>query len=136
MAKVQVLVWLEPETNTKLRGLIQSKYQKYERGLLSNEIEQAVLNWVALHTSAQTSLEVTTPNPTFRVRVVFQQVKNYLTKTFYDELQSGQQINVEHVRTAIAECRGSDKRTVEKWLRSFVKMKLLKPVAGAVWEIM
>ena len=37
---------------------------------------------------------------------------------------------------AISAVRGSDPRTVQKWLRTFHKMDLIKPVTSASWEIM
>jgi len=135
MDKVQVKVYLPKDLALNIRKLIQQKYQKYERGLLSYEFEMALRNWLALHTKAQTILEANKPNPTPKVYRVFAEVKDYLLRKYYEELRSGQQIPYKHLEEAIMNTRGSDKRTIRKWLQTFHKMGLIKPVTSASWEI-
>jgi hypothetical protein len=54
MAKKRPLhIWLSPEIDDKLRELIFKKYSKYEKGLLSHEVEEALKNWLLLHTQTQ-----------------------------------------------------------------------------------
>ena len=103
--------------------------------MLSYEVENAILNWLALHTEAQTPLNRTIPNPEPRIAVVFYQVKNYLLNHFYESLPLGYQVQKKHLDEAIMAVRGSDKRTLQKWLRIFVKFHLIKHIVGNLWEI-
>lgn len=132
--KVQILLWINKSIDVKFRNLIQQKYPKYEKGLLSYEAEMALRSWIALHTNAQRSL--ISPNPVPKVAIAFAQVKEFLKTKYYTELSTGQQINLLHIKEAIMSVRGSDPRTVTKWLKVFHKFDLIKPVAGNIWEIM
>ena len=135
-AKVQFLVWLPRKVDTKFREMIQQKYQKYEKGLLSYEAEMAIRHWLSLHTNAQTDLDTAPkPNPTPKVQLVFAQIKEYLLSNHYFQLVPGQQVPRFHLVKAIENVRGSDKRTVAKWFRSFHRNGLIKPVTSATWEI-
>lgn len=127
---------IDATVQEKFRKLIQDKYKKYEKGLLSYEVEQALRHWLSLHTNAQDGLEVKKPNPTPGVMVVFNSVRNYLLSNYYFELLNGQQISRSHLEKAIIATRGSDSRTIEKWLTTFHKMGLVKPVTSATWEVM
>ncbi len=132
--KVQILLWISRSTDEKFRYLIQQKYTNYEKGLLSYEAELALRSWLALHTKAQTPL--IKPNPIPKVQIAFAQIKDYLTSNHYSELSPGQQINMRHIKEAIMSVRGSDPRTVTKWIKVFSKFHLIKPIAGNIWEIM
>jgi len=134
--RVKVGIFLDASVVENLRSLIQEKYNKYEKGLLSYEVELALRNWLALHTQAQTTLEIKKPNPTPQVMVIFAQIKENLLHRWYYELKSGQQIPTSQLEEAIMAVRGSDKRTVRKWLRIFNRMGLIKPITSATWEIM
>ena len=132
--KVQILLWINKNVDTKFRYLIQQKYTNYEKGLLSYEAEMALRNWIAMHTNAQKPL--ISPNPIPKVQIAFAQVKEYLTSNHYVELSPGQQINMKHIKEAIMSVRGSDPRTINKWIKVFSKFHLIKPVVGNIWEIM
>lgn len=134
--RVKVGLFIDKGLIEQFRALIQKKYNTYEKGLLSYEAEMALRNWLSLHTNAQTSLDIKKPNPTPKVVIIFSQVKNYLLSNFYFELKSGQQININHLKKAIMELRGSDTRTVNKWIHIFHKMGLIKPITSATWEIL
>lgn len=134
--KVQLKVYIPLNLSLNLRVLIQNKYSKYEKGLLSYEVEQAIRSWIALHTQAQLPLDAKPPNPIPKVASVFMQVKEYLLHKYFDELKVGQQIPRRFLDEAIEAIRGSDKRTIEKWLRSFEKFHLAKPISSAAWEIL
>jgi len=113
------------------------KYEQYEKGLLSYEVEQALRYWLALHTKAQKSLgRPKKPNPTPRVIIAFAEVRDYLLHKYYDELTPGQQIPRVFLEEAIMATRGSDPRTIRKWLRTFERMGLVKCVTPASWKVM
>ena len=134
--KVQFLVWLPRQVDSKFREMINQKYQKYERGLLSYEAEMAIRHWLSIHTNAQTDLDIAPkPNPTPKVQLVFSQIKEYLLSNHYFQLVPGQQVPRLHLVKAIENIRGSDKRTVTKWLKSFHRNGLIKPITSATWEI-
>jgi hypothetical protein len=145
MKKRPLHIWLSPEIDNKLRELIAKKYSRYEKGLLSHEIEEALKNWVLLHTQAQ-NLKLGVPNdikpplnniinPSLKVHRVWEQVRDYLLKNYYAELKPSQQILDVHLRQAIKAVRGSDPRTVKKWMKLLEEFKLIKHIVGAIWEI-
>jgi len=134
--KIKIGIWIDSILAEKLRSLREQKYENYERGILSYEIEMALRHWISLHTNAQKTLEAKKPNPTPKASLVFAQVKEYLLSHWYYELRPGQQIPKSHLEKAIMAIRGSDPRTIRKWLRIFHKMGLVKPVTSATWEIM
>jgi len=134
--KIKMGIWIDSVLAEKLRSLINEKYENYEKGLLSYEIEMALRHWISLHTNAQKSLDgPKKPNPTPKARLVFAQVKEYLLGHWYYELKPGQRVAKAHLEKAIMAIRGSDPRTIRKWLRIFHKMGLVKPVSSAAWEI-
>jgi hypothetical protein len=135
--RVKIGLFIDTEIASKFRSLIQEKYKTYEKGLLSYEAEMALRHWLSLHAGTQTSVNMNVPNPTPKVALVFAQVKNLLmTKFGYFEIKTGQQIPKIHLENAIADVRGSDERTVVKWLKLFGKMKLVKPITAGMWEIL
>ena len=136
--KVKIGFFIDKNVVQKFRELVAMKYKSVEKGLLSWEAEQALVHWIALHTNAQTSKKLSsclTPNPTPRVAVVFRQVKAYLLRNYYTQLPAGYQIPAKHLREAIAAVRGSDPRTIKKWMKAFVDFHLIKYIAGELWEI-
>jgi hypothetical protein len=135
LRKVKVGVFINEDLMARFRKLIMEKYNKYEKGLLSYEVENALRYWIALHTNAQNTMTKNKPNPTPKVISVWMQVKEYLLKNWYIELIPGQQIARVHLEKAITAVRGGDRRTIDKWLNIFVKMGLVKPITSATWEI-
>jgi len=133
--KEKVGLFISRSVMEKFRALIQQKYEKYEKGLLSYEAELAFRNWLALHTNAQTRL--IKPNPKPKVALVFAQVKEFLASNYYfDSITPGQQVPLTHLENAIRAIRGSDPRTIKKWLQAFRKFKLIKPITGNLWEVL
>jgi hypothetical protein len=133
--KVKVGVFMPEDLIEKFRSLIHQKYKSYEKGLLSYEFELLIRHWIDLHTNTLTQ-DIATPNLTPRVALVFALVKKYLLDNFYFELRPGQQIPLAHLEKAIMEVRGTDPRTVRKWLQTFHRMGLAKPITPYVWEIL
>ena len=136
MKKKQLLAWIMPATDARFRALIQEKYPRYERGLLSHEVDQALQSWIALHTGTQTNIVKQGPNPTPRVASVFIQVKEYLRQNYFEGLTVGQEVPKKLFEKSIMAVRGSDPRTVAKWVRVFHNFHLIKPTRGMLWEIL
>jgi len=140
--KVRLQIYIPDELDAKFRALVQSKYQKYEKGLLSYEAEMALRHWLSLHTETQNTLDTKPPNPIPKVSLAYMKVKEYLLSTvpgspYYFSLQPGQQIPRRHLTLAISNTRGSDQRTITKWMKQFKANGLIKPInTGATWELM
>ena len=135
--KIKLQTWISEETNTKLRSLIMQKYNKFERGLLSYEVEQALINWMAEHKVAQNTLTQIPPNPGPKVSILYGQCKEYIiTKYNTGEIRPGNQMHRRLIEDSIRALRGEDKRTVSKWFNSFLKNGLIKHVVGNMYEMM
>lgn len=141
--KVRLQIWIPEELDTKFRSLIQSKYQKYEKGILSYEAEMAIRHWLSLHTETQNTIDTKPPNPIPKVQLAYARVKEYLLSNapgspHYFTLLPGQQIPRVHLIKAIANTRGSDQRTITKWMKLFRQNGLIKPMntGAATWELM
>ena len=141
--KVKLQAWIPNTLDAKLRSLITQKYQKYEHGLLSYEVEMALRHWLSLHTETQTTVDAKPPNPIPKVQLAYARVKEYLLSSvpgspYYYSLLPGQQIPRIHLVKAISNTRGSDHRTIEKWMKLFRQNGLIKPVntGAATWELM
>ena len=113
----------------RFRQFLALKYGVVQKGLISSEVELALEAFMADHNShthkTQTNL-MNTPNPTPLVYRVREEVKEYMKeKMGYEVIY---QVPIRHVKEAIAMVRGSDKRTVTKWLKDFKKYKVLKDI--------
>ena len=129
MEKEQIKFYIERNLNKQLRELINRKYEKYERGLLSAEINLAIAAWIDRHTQMHAGFSI---NPRPRTAQVADAVKNYLTK------KNGfrpQQVTLDELTNAISVLRGNDKRTIGKWLKEFAKWRIIKEVAPSVFEL-
>lgn len=133
--KVKLQAWIPSTVDTQLRQLIMQKYHRFEKGFYSYEVEMALRNYTALHTGTQ-SLLGNHPNPTPKVMIAYDKVKQYLLTHGFEELPSGTQVHIKFIETAIMNVHGSDPRTVEKWKKTFHKMGLIKPTSGVTWEVM
>lgn len=145
--KSQTTISISKEVLTNFRIFLAKKYGKYEKGLLSNELEQAIVNWMTLHAKTQTfstpdvhtDFALTKPNPPNKVRLSFEKVKKWLTSADgpgYIELTTGQHIPLIHIIQGIKASLGEDRRTVKKYLDLFEEFHLIKHIGGAMWEVM
>ena len=121
----------------RFRQFLANKYGVVQKGLISSEVELALEAFMADHRShthkTQTNL-IKTPNPTPLVYRVKEDVKEYMKEQMgYDVIY---QVPIRHVKEAIAMVRGSDRRTVTKWLKSFKKYKVIKDISLNVVEFL
>lgn len=131
-----LLVYLPESLDMRFREFLALKYRKIERGLISYEVEQALGHWISLHTKAQKSLVTKAPNPMPKVSNAFLDIKHYLLSRYYERLAPGSSVPDKFLREAIAQVRGSDKRTMRKWLRVFSENGLIKRLNWSVWELL
>jgi hypothetical protein len=134
--KRSIHIWISSEVDESLRKLIVKKYGRYEKGLLSREVEEALTNWILQHRGEREISEVKTLNPPSKVYRVWRDVKDYLLKKYYQDLSPTQTITEKHLVEAIKAVRGSDPKTVRKHLNDFQEFKLIKHIAGAIWEVL
>jgi len=134
--KKRVTVHINVDLWNEFKRLAFAKHESFH-GSISAELEQALQAWLAQHTQNHTkTLAVNAHNPQPRVYAIFQQVKEYLKRTFgYGAIVPGLQIPRKHLVEAISAVRGSDERTVNKWMKLFVQYKLVKWLAGEVYEV-
>ncbi len=131
--KVKVGFFLPVDLVSEFRELVARKYGTLQRGLLSLEAELALRRWISQHTKAQTPLQAL-PAAHSRVDVVFMQVINYISTHYMEDIRLNCYIPVKFIREAISQIRGSDRRTLKKWLEVFVRhgyLKAANPVASA-----
>ena len=132
--KVKMGLWLDPVLDHKFRQFVAEQYGKMAKGLLSFEAEQALQAWVCAHKSTQSELIHKPPNPVPNVFEVKQEVKEYLISTFgYESIYK---IPKAQLIMAISALRGTDKRTIEKWVRLFEKYHVIKWVTPNVVELL
>ena len=115
-------------------------FQKHGKlyGTLGYELEQALLNWLALHTQNEHKqiVSIDKINPSPKIVAVWSQMKDYLkTKFGYPAVVPGIQIPRKHIIEAVMAVRGSDPRTVRKWFNDLQRFKLIKWIAGELYEV-
>ena len=116
----------------KFRELVNLKHPMYDRGALSYEVEQALRQYIASYTlnthaqdtkSSMPNVEKSNPNP--RVYLFKQQIFKWLVESeIY--LEVPQFIMRKHLEMEIGALRGTDKRTINKWLDDLEKYGCIK----------
>jgi len=134
--KVQLLAYIDENLYKELRQLIKMKHEEL-RGALSKEVEDALRAWIAAHRSAHAqSAQISRVNPAPRIARAWEQVREYLRSAYgYEAVITGSQIPKKLLINAIAAVRGSDPRTIRKWLSLFEHFKLIKWIAPNVVEV-
>jgi len=136
MNKTKMIISISEHLNLRFRSFLAEKYRTVEKGMISHEVSQALGHWIAMHTDAQKSLINNKPNPTPKVISAYIEIKEYLLSKFYEELHSGSTVVKRHFEEAIMNVRGSDKRTIKKWLKTFRRMGLIKILNASTMELM
>ena len=132
--KVKVRFLIDDVLVMKFRQFVAEQYGKVSHGLLSFEVAQALQAWMSTHKSTQTQLVHHPPNPIPNVFLVREQVKAYLKDTLgYDQIYK---IPKTHLIIAISALRGTDKRTIDKWIKLFEKYKIIKWVTPVYVEFL
>jgi hypothetical protein len=105
-----------------IKRIAVEKYGKY-RGGLSYVVAEALELYLGMHTQIHT-------NPRRSIRDVYEQVVLKIKEIMHTPLKPLEAPEAVLDR-AIAEVRGSDQRTVEKWKNIFEKSGLIKFIGGA-----
>jgi len=132
--KVRLEVLISEDVAKKFYELVKMKHENL-RGALSYEVEQALRNWIAAHTSS-TQILAKKSNPQPKALVVWERVKEYLKRRLdIPTIVAGMQVHKSFLIEAIAAVRGEDPRTIRKWLDKFIEYKLVKPLGPNVYEV-
>lgn len=116
--KVPLYVFVPEELAARLRRFIALKHQTTEKGLLSLEVEQALMNHLAVQSTQQQNTQIkrshSQQNQILKVKKVMEDIQKYLIESeLYVDIP--QFILEKHLDQAIANLRGVDKRTVKTW---------------------
>lgn len=94
------------------------------RGLLSMIVEDALRLYLEPRLKGQVAV-----NPRFKVRAVYGQVIEAL-KRILGALPVDGVVHEKILSLAISEVRGTDPRTIDKWINTFIKSGLMKVLGG------
>jgi hypothetical protein len=101
-------------------------------GCYGSALEEAMRRWIGDNTHNSTQ-----KTGTSKTHTVWLTVKSYLKTTYeYVTLPKGQSVPRVHLERAIGEIRGSDWRTLRKWLRIFQNYGYLKMKNAALYTIL
>ena len=132
--KVKIGFLIDDVLVIKFRRFVAEQYGKASKGLLSFEASQALQAWISTHKGTQTELMHKPPNPVPNVFVVKEDVKKYLQETFgYEQIYK---VPKNHLIIALNSIRGTNERTVKKWMKLFEKYKVIKWVTPNVVEFL
>jgi hypothetical protein len=120
--KVHLHVMIKRGLYETVKRIAVEKYGKY-RGGLSYVVEEALELYLGMRTQIHT-------NPKRSIRDVYEQVVQKIKEILITHIKP-EEIPEKILDQAIAEVRGSDPRTVEKWKTLFEKSGLIKFVGGA-----
>lgn len=132
-AKKKIGFYWDAEFVTDFHRFVAERYGSVEGGLLSQESEAAMRTWMNTHRNTQTQ-KLVGPNPIPRVNIVREQVKDYLKSELGYTLIH--EVPLKHLREAIGAVRGTDNRTIVKWITTFEKYHLIKWMSPQVVEFL
>jgi len=133
--KVELHVTISEKLNKKFREFLARKYGYIRKGIISEEVESALWAWIAEHTHKEHKFGAGRVNPEPKYRRIYDQVKRWLSLEYGYDFNEVAQVPKKHMVEAIAAVRGSDKRTIEKWLRLFTDKGLIKWLSPNLIEV-
>jgi len=107
----------------KLRSIAYEIYGE-RRGALSYTVEEALETFIKLYENKPVSI-----NPHSNIDAYWRQMLEYIKKKRGDELAI-YEITEHELVEAVVKTRGADKRTVKKYLETFLRLGYIKHVAG------
>ena len=119
--KVHLHVMIRRGLYEAIKRIAVEKYGKY-RGGLSYVVEEALELYLGMRTQIHT-------NPKRSIRDVYEQVVRKIKEILITPIKP-EEIPEKILDKAIAEVRGSDPRTIEKWKTLFEKSGLIKFIGG------
>jgi hypothetical protein len=136
--KVPLYVFVSEDLAIRLRRFIALKHQTTEKGLLSFEVEQALMNHLAVQSTQQQNTQIKrshSQNQILKVKKVMEDIQKYLIESeLYVDIP--QFILEKHLDQAIANLRGVDKRTIKIWKQSLEQYGHIKKAGLSRYEIL
>jgi len=126
--KVHLSVLISKELNDKLRKYIKETYPVYTRGLLSIVVQDAIAEYLGRRKQQHASKPLNPGRPT--VQQICDELKFRMkSKGFLSQIDHVNLVNI------ISEVRGSDPRTIRKWIKNLLKLGYIKKIGYYVYEI-
>jgi hypothetical protein len=136
--KVPLYVFVPEELAARLRKFIALKHQTTEKGLLSLEVEQAIMNHMAVQSTQQQNTQIKrshSQNQLLKVKKVMEDIQKYLIESeLYVDIP--QFIPEKHLDQAIANLRGVDKRTIKIWKQNLEQYDHIRKSGLSRYEIL
>jgi hypothetical protein len=119
--KRAIFLRVPEEVDQQLREYISTTYLRFEKGLLSHVIIQAIIKLIDEDTHTHESDSPRKSNDYYNVknRKVIEEIKNYLIERY--GYQQPKEIPEKHLIEAISEIRGGDRRTIRNWIEVLVR---------------
>lgn len=129
MEKAQLKVYIDKKLLEELWNHIKTAYPRSTYGALSSEVQQAIAAWLK---TKHTQIHTNPMNPgTPRVHQICTQIIQTLkTQGFIN------QVDKRTLSTTISEIRGSDERTITKWIKILVKNGYIKILNPNLYELL
>jgi hypothetical protein len=124
VGKRELTVFISEDLYRQIIELAPVWYGKH-RGAVSAFVEELIRRALATYMHTQ----ITHKNPPRSVRSVYEQVVKKLMEILNLDYKPDE-VPEKYLDQAIAEVRGSDPRTIEKWKRVFEKVGLIKYIGG------
>jgi len=127
--KAHLHVLIDEKLLEEFKAMVARKYPGVFRGVLSAEVQNALAHWLRLQ---HTQIHAKPVNP--GVPLVHRACREIV-----DRLKAAgylNQVSWRVLEETIAEVRGSDRRTIEKWWRLLLKHGYLKQVGTYIYEIL
>lgn len=127
--KVQLKVYVDKRIMKQLWDLIKRKYPDSTYGALSTEVQNAIVSWIEQH---NTTLHTESVNPSYpKSHQYASEIIQYLKSKGYLN-----QVDAKALRDAIIRFRGSDPRTIKKWIKFMLDNGFIKRLNIYVYEIL
>ena len=121
-------VYLDKNVYKQLWDLIRRKYPDSTYGALSVEVEHAIVSWIHQH---NTTLHTESVNPRpAKSHQYAQEIMQYLRLQGYT-----QAVDSRMLRETISKIRGSDERTIRKWIKFLLENGFIKRLNPYIYEI-
>lgn len=128
--KVKFCAWLPRDLVEEFRAFVAERYGGEWWGMLSRAVAEALRHWLWLHSGRGPGQGSRTPSGgapgVVRALEVYKRVLAWITENYKIDFSEVRQVPRTILERGIAAVRGSDPRTVRKWLDTFLHFKFIK----------
>ena len=143
MDKVQIKGYISSYLNDKFRTFIAQKSGKYNGRNISKYLERAIDTFLELQQGQNTNTHNTkivqkTEKVNLKVNNEWKKVIDYLVlqSGLYSSIERGQRIPEDHLRRAISQVSGADRRTIDNWILKFLDNKIIAKSGIHLYEVL